>query len=296
MKFSVSGKLNSGFLDKLKGMGGRFSRRLDAFSQRKKDDFALVPAIKEVNFSDDDYGEEELQRQAKEQEDNNLNSPEVEAEPQITVSMPNSVEDVYSVPSESLDETIIEIGKTLKKLNAEQERLTQIFAKAQERRVIASEGKMIIDKIIKGEDFNGNIDAFEAKLVRVGNIHASVKDFLIESQKRIKNDPRDKRYAVVFEFSQNDRLLRYIKALYGFKCQICGFTFEQEGGSLYAETYYLDALSDGGADSLDNIIVLCPNHHKMFEYANVSIRYATTTEVSVEINGRQHIIKRIPLQ
>ncbi|MFQ6113961.1 MAG: hypothetical protein ACE5NG_07700 [bacterium] len=299
MKTLVSVKKisNSKILSKSREIIGSFSKGVSKFLPQKKDDSSLIHTAETADFSDDDCEIEELKQELKEQIDHNFNqvTPKVEIKPQLEMLRLSNVKDIYSVPSNNLNETIIEINKTLQKLNLEQERLRQLLEKAKERQQIVDYGKKIILKIISGEDYNSNINRFEAKLRKAENIHASIKDFLIESQKQIENAPLDKRCAAVFEFSHDERLLKYIKALYGFKCQICGFTFEQESGEFYAETYYLEALSDDGVENLDNIIVLCPNHHKMFEYANVSILNAKKEEISVEINGKQHLIKRIPL-
>jgi hypothetical protein len=267
------------------------------FLPQKKDDDSFIQAVETVDFPDDDF-DLELQPEQEEQIDNNLHqvTPKVQLKPQPEVHMLSNVEDILQVPTHNLDETISEINETLQRLSLEQERLTALLGKARERQEIVDEGKKIIAKIISGEDYNSNLLEFDDKLRKAENIHTLLKDFLVESQQQIENAPLDKRCTVVFEFSRDERLLKYLKALYGFKCQICSFTFEQEGGGFYADTYYLEALSDGGADNLENLIVLCPNHKKMLQLANISIRYARKEEVCLDINGKQHIIKRIPLR
>ncbi|WP_303862065.1 MULTISPECIES: HNH endonuclease [Bacteria] len=86
---------------------------------------------------------------------------------------------------------------------------------------------------------------------------------------------------------------RAIKELYDFKCSIegCGFTFLKTNGEPYAEAHHLEQLSQGGWDHPQNIIVLCPNHHRQFHYADIKIKERTATTLKVTINGVEHVIK-----
>jgi hypothetical protein len=294
MKTLVSLKniLNSQILSKPKEIIGSCSERWSKIFPQRKDD-APIAAVEIVDFSDDGEMEE-----LSEQTVHNLHNvtPKVEVKPRPEVFMLSSAEEVLQTPSSNLNETILEIQKNLEKLSLEQERLTSLLEKAHKRQEIIDSSKKIISKIISGEDVSSNLNRFDDKLRNAENIHASIKDFLLESQKQIENAPPDKRREVVLEFTKNERLLKYIKALYGFKCQICGFTFETKNGGFYSETHYLEFPWDDGKDSLDNLIILCPNHKKMFEYANISIINPKKEEISISINGRRHIIKRIPLR
>lgn len=80
--------------------------------------------------------------------------------------------------------------------------------------------------------------------------------------------------ALVKRFRRCQKLARKVKEIYGGKCQVCGFTFEKQGsGKPYAEAAHLVALGDGGADSLQNLLCLCPNHHKMLDHGPLEIRW-----------------------
>lgn len=50
-------------------------------------------------------------------------------------------------------------------------------------------------------------------------------------------------------------------------CEYCGTRgFLTTGGHLYLETHHITPLSEGGSDTLDNLVSLCPNHHKLAHY------------------------------
>lgn len=68
-------------------------------------------------------------------------------------------------------------------------------------------------------------------------------------------------------------LCREIKALYNHKCQICGVSIELADGRLYSEAHHIRPLGvpHNGADVASNILVVCPNHHAMLDYAAVGL-------------------------
>lgn len=61
----------------------------------------------------------------------------------------------------------------------------------------------------------------------------------------------------------------YLKILYNNQCQICGETIEISFGSFLSEVHHLSnsRLSPG----LGNMIVVCPNHHVMFNRGAITI-------------------------
>jgi putative restriction endonuclease len=65
---------------------------------------------------------------------------------------------------------------------------------------------------------------------------------------------------------------RQIKALYHYRCQMCGIRLEGAAGP-YAEAAHIRPLSrpHNGPDTLDNLLCLCPNHHVLFNIGGVAI-------------------------
>lgn len=65
---------------------------------------------------------------------------------------------------------------------------------------------------------------------------------------------------------------RKIKALYDYRCQMCGIRLECPAGP-YAEAAHIRPLGTphDGPDTADNILCLCPNHHVLFDNGAVSV-------------------------
>jgi len=66
-------------------------------------------------------------------------------------------------------------------------------------------------------------------------------------------------------------------------CEYCGKPgFLTVGGYLYLETHHIIPLYQGGSDTVDNVIALCPNDHKQAHFGadHVSIRAQLQKEIS----------------
>lgn len=102
------------------------------------------------------------------------------------------------------------------------------------------------------------------------NLIALENYILIDS---LNTDIQTKRKTVISNrIVRNQELARKVKELYDYKCQICGFRIETPIG-YYAEAAHIIPLGEphNGKDALSNIVCLCPNHHKMLDYHQISI-------------------------
>jgi hypothetical protein len=85
-------------------------------------------------------------------------------------------------------------------------------------------------------------------------------------------------------------LIKALKDKYNNQCQICGFTFKTSNGQYYSEAAHIIPLSSriSGIDTPENILILCPNHHKMLDYGAIM----RISDEEIEINGVREKIKR----
>lgn len=85
-----------------------------------------------------------------------------------------------------------------------------------------------------------------------------------------------------------------LKEKYHYQCQICGFNFKMKNGNEYCEAHHLVPLSVGGSQNPKNVIIVCPNHHRMLHYAkDVSCYYNNSNELeSIQINGKMYNCKK----
>jgi len=64
-----------------------------------------------------------------------------------------------------------------------------------------------------------------------------------------------------------------LKRFYQYKCQVCGATIELPNGERYAEVHHLRPIGKphNGKDGEANTIVVCPQHHAMFDLGAIAI-------------------------
>jgi putative restriction endonuclease len=81
-----------------------------------------------------------------------------------------------------------------------------------------------------------------------------------------------RREARVSRIIRDTAQARAIKALYDYRCQMCGTRLECPAGP-YAEAAHIRPLGTphNGPDTKDNILCLCPNHHVLFDNGAVSV-------------------------
>lgn len=69
-------------------------------------------------------------------------------------------------------------------------------------------------------------------------------------------------------YHRNSWLADGLKSFYDYKCQVCGNDFQPTYGVEIAESHHIHYLHEGGLDISRNILVLCPNHHRVVHETN----------------------------
>lgn len=80
------------------------------------------------------------------------------------------------------------------------------------------------------------------------------------------------REEVVRRYGRDPWLPAALKALYAYRCQICQHDFKPRYGVPYSEILHLNPLSEGGLPVSRNLVVLCPNHHRIARVAEAAFR------------------------
>jgi putative restriction endonuclease len=78
----------------------------------------------------------------------------------------------------------------------------------------------------------------------------------------------EKSERIVQYFRRRSSLARKVKEIYDYKCQICGVQLVTDVG-LVADAAHIEALGLGGADEISNLLCLCPNHHRLFDWGGI---------------------------
>jgi len=86
---------------------------------------------------------------------------------------------------------------------------------------------------------------------------------------------------------RNNYLMVLIKVYRNYTCQFCTTRIPKSNGEFYIEACHIKAKSDGGKDTLNNILILCPNCHKKFDYGKRNDVTITDNKYKVTLNGEE---------
>ncbi|HWL54851.1 MAG TPA: HNH endonuclease [Chthoniobacteraceae bacterium] len=77
---------------------------------------------------------------------------------------------------------------------------------------------------------------------------------------------------VVNRIQRDTMAVRKLKIKYGYRCQLCEERLELRSG-FYCEAHHLRPLGSphGGPDIESNMIIVCPNHHTLLDYAAIPL-------------------------
>lgn len=81
------------------------------------------------------------------------------------------------------------------------------------------------------------------------------------------SEPPDRIPSTVNRIIRDTARSRRLKRHYGHRCQVCDIRLEIEPGRYYSEAHHIQPLGSQhrGLDREDNMLVLCPNHHALFD-------------------------------
>ena len=82
-----------------------------------------------------------------------------------------------------------------------------------------------------------------------------------------------KRNATVTVYQRSPWVAENAKRRAKGKCELCQAPapFNKPGGSPYLETHHIEWLANGGADTVENTVALCPNCHKKMHIINCEL-------------------------
>ena len=92
------------------------------------------------------------------------------------------------------------------------------------------------------------------------------------------------------QYKRDNKTIAQIKFIRGFKCQICNSSILKRDGRKYVEAAHIMEKHKTGPETPDNILILCPNHHKEFDLGNREIKKHTKDQVDFLLNGVSYSI------
>lgn len=92
------------------------------------------------------------------------------------------------------------------------------------------------------------------------------------------------------QYKRDNKSIIGLKILRNFKCQICGTAILKKDGSFYVEAAHITKKKYKGSETPDNILILCPNHHKEFDLGNLKKIERTKEKFIFELNEKKYNI------
>ncbi len=88
---------------------------------------------------------------------------------------------------------------------------------------------------------------------------------------------------------RDTQLVNALKELCNFHCQFpgCDAKISKRDGGYYIEVAHIEPVSQDGRSILGNLLVLCPNHHKEFDYGDLEIFEQKIDYVRGKLNGKE---------
>jgi 5-methylcytosine-specific restriction protein A len=130
----------------------------------------------------------------------------------------------------------------------------------------------------------------QKEIIKEFKSHNKAKQDIINELKNLK--PTDPEEVIINSksFKRDNRTIAQIKILRDFKCQICSTSIKKKDGTFYIEAAHIEPKHRKGRETPDNIILLCPNHHKEFDFGDRIILSHNKDIVHFTLNGQEHKI------
>lgn len=133
-----------------------------------------------------------------------------------------------------------------------------------------------IYKYYIGEEFDYDIieqQKILADIETIPNLENNENEFIVIQQKTYK---------------RNNVLIAKIKRDRNFKCQICATKILKSNDEYYIEAAHIKAKKEKGNETKENILILCPNHHKEFDFGKREILKHTTNSIHFKLNDIEY--------
>ena len=106
--------------------------------------------------------------------------------------------------------------------------------------------------------------------------------------KMLKVEPEKRIGEIELTLRKDRKIVELMKKSATYKCQFPGCTSQilTKTGTNYVEVAHIKAIHKGGQSIIGNLIVLCPNHHKEFDYGNLNIDEQSASILKGSLNGK----------
>lgn len=121
--------------------------------------------------------------------------------------------------------------------------------------------KFILDVIA---EYHKNI-TFNFKQIAIFHLES-------ETSEEDSHNESDLKSNLITSKFRDKKKVKELKEMYDGRCQVCGDTIKIIDNLNYSEVHHIQPLNkDNGSDEISNMLVLCPNHHKLFDLGVICI-------------------------
>jgi hypothetical protein len=89
---------------------------------------------------------------------------------------------------------------------------------------------------------------------------------------------------IVRKVERDIKIVKMLKKLYGDSCQVCGIKLRTKNGKYYSEVAHIKPVATQveNVDTMQNMLVLCPKHHKLLDIGDVRFENPETLYLNGE--------------
>jgi putative restriction endonuclease len=91
-------------------------------------------------------------------------------------------------------------------------------------------------------------------------------------------------------YKRNNKTIAQLKIIRDFKCQICDIKIPIKNRKFYIEAAHIIPKCKKGTELPENILILCPNHHKEFDFSDKRIIEHSKKHLIFEMNYKEYTI------
>ena len=123
---------------------------------------------------------------------------------------------------------------------------------------------------IENTFFLEHVTSSESVQIKNSLSSISEEDFEFQSNyKMIDDSARIETKEQTVKIRRLDRAIgESLKLFYNYKCQICGDNFAKKYNCVIVESHHIDFFVRSMNNDANNIVILCPNHHRVIHKAN----------------------------
>lgn len=134
------------------------------------------------------------------------------------------------------------------------------------------------------------VDIFEQEEIEAIMLQSFSRDRIIEDLKNLRETDPELVEICRRIYKRDNKTIVQIKILREYKCQICGHEIITKEGKKYIEAAHIKPKRNAGPERPENILILCPNHHKEFDFGNLNIIEHKDSYVEFSLNDLHYKI------